>query len=630
MLEAFKIGVSISVIDHASLGLRALSMQFNKAEKDALALENRIKSIKAMAIGGGILMGAGAAGLSIFKKPLEESIKYEQQLNKLKAFNLDNRFGVGVTKDREKFSLAISQATKGTTQTEALKLVTETQGITGDIAHTKELAPVMAKMRFGLETYMASSGKGEGHGSQAENQFAAIVKVMEMRGLMRDFTPEKLTHMSDLFTKNYIASGGMVKPSDFLAMMKTAGVSGKSTGEDFMFALGHIMQEKGGSRAGNQMMSAYQNLVAGRTTQQVAEQLESYGLLKKGAVHHGKTGHITKVEPGALTQTEQFIDNPLDFLNQTLLPHLKAKGIDVNDAKKVLPIINQLASNRNASDFLAQLYLERGQISNYVTQAKSAMGVDALYQQSSDSAVGKENDLTAKRINLEKQLGESILPAYVAALEKLNPMLQQANDWMMKNKETVKTLAIGFVGLSAAMMISGSVLLLSAALKALSIPILGLGRALLLNPIGLVLTGIAVAAYLLWKNWADVKPRLESAWTQIKSGVTALVDWIKSAFEFVKSLLPGFITNSHSVGQGMRPPGYHPDTSKQAQSDVSKYIAEKAAPPINVTVVSKLDGREIAKSTASIMSKDASRPQSGVSFFDVSMGLPSPAMGAGR
>jgi hypothetical protein len=47
--------------------------------------------------------------------------------------------------------------------------------------------------------------------------------------------------------------------------------------------------------------------------------------------------------------------------------------------------------------------------------------------------------------------------------------------------------------------------------------ILWLGRALLLNPIGLAISGIALGAYLIYKNWAPIKSFFVGLWTQVKT-----------------------------------------------------------------------------------------------------------------
>ncbi|WP_095128657.1 phage tail tape measure protein [Pseudomonas sp. Irchel s3h14] len=48
--------------------------------------------------------------------------------------------------------------------------------------------------------------------------------------------------------------------------------------------------------------------------------------------------------------------------------------------------------------------------------------------------------------------------------------------------------------------------------------ILWLGRALMMNPIGLLITGIAVAAYLIYRYWEPIKGFFAGLWTEIKAG----------------------------------------------------------------------------------------------------------------
>ncbi|TXF11933.1 phage tail tape measure protein [Pelomicrobium methylotrophicum] len=67
----------------------------------------------------------------------------------------------------------------------------------------------------------------------------------------------------------------------------------------------------------------------------------------------------------------------------------------------------------------------------------------------------------------------------------------------------------------------------TAALMAVGRAVLWLGRAVLLNPIGLVLTAIAGAAYLVWRNWDKIGPLLGRVWDGIKSGFANAWEWLK-------------------------------------------------------------------------------------------------------
>lgn len=62
-----------------------------------------------------------------------------------------------------------------------------------------------------------------------------------------------------------------------------------------------------------------------------------------------------------------------------------------------------------------------------------------------------------------------------------------------------------------------------------------LGRAMLTTPIGLIITAIIVAIFLLYKawtsNWGDIQGKTKAVWSWMKSAGSALVDWFKGAWD---------------------------------------------------------------------------------------------------
>lgn len=60
-----------------------------------------------------------------------------------------------------------------------------------------------------------------------------------------------------------------------------------------------------------------------------------------------------------------------------------------------------------------------------------------------------------------------------------------------------------------------------------------LGRALLMNPIGLLITAIAAGAYLIWDNWATLQPFFADLWANVIAYFNAAWEWIKSAWSGV-------------------------------------------------------------------------------------------------
>ncbi len=96
--------------------------------------------------------------------------------------------------------------------------------------------------------------------------------------------------------------------------------------------------------------------------------------------------------------------------------------------------------------------------------------------------------------------------------------------------------------------------------------VLFIGRALLMNPIGLLVTAIAVGGYLIYRNWSTLKPMFVSvfntakakataAWTSIKGAWGGVKAWFGAKVEGIKSVfrsLPSAFTEfGRNIVQGL-------------------------------------------------------------------------------
>ncbi|PRP71742.1 phage tail tape measure protein [Chromobacterium amazonense] len=167
--------------------------------------------------------------------------------------------------------------------------------------------------------------------------------------------------------------------------------------------------------------------------------------------------------------------------------------------------------------------------------------------------------------NAMVRFGEAISPELKAASEWIGTLSEKLGGWAKANPELanaiMKTLAIvglllaglGGLALAAAAIIGpfamlglvmskasivigslGGVLgllrgvfsLLGGALGMAAKAMLFLGRVFLMNPIGLVVTAIAAAAYLIWRNWDWIGPKFASLWNGIKDVFSTVCGWI--------------------------------------------------------------------------------------------------------
>lgn len=574
MFEAYKVAVRLTLLENVTAGLLSMSSAFTKTHGDATLLQARLDKLKMPTLVGGVLTGAGVLGLhAMLKQPLDEAEKYQNILGKLAAQ------GVGDTQLTQADKFAKSQRIIGASMSDTLKMVSEANSVLRNMEEAEAVAPMLLRMKFGIESVMNSEGHGSGHGAQAERMFMDALKTTELRGAIVDpktghFSEERFANALDFMTKAYTASGGLVKPSEYLNMIKTGGIAAKSLNDNaFYFGLMHMAQEQGGSRTGTGLMSAFQNMYMGRTTQQVGEEMQKMGLLSSSQIHYGRTGHVTKIDPGALKEADLFRTDQFAYMQQFMLPMLRAKG--VKDGEDMKMEIAKLFSNRVGGSQWVTMYMERANIQKHMDAAQNAFGIEKMYEQGQKQYGGQKEMLGKNWDNLMLTLGEKVLPTAIKALEWLNPLLSKTVTFLQEHGTLTKYLIGAFAGLSILAVVAGGVILLGVAIGALQISLAGgalsvglgamatgirlfagaamfglrglatgilfFGRALLMNPIGLIVTGIAAAAFLIWKNWSAIKPKLIALWDGIKTGFHTFVHFYLNGWQTLFNFLIGGI-----------------------------------------------------------------------------------------
>ncbi|MDP9528475.1 hypothetical protein [Pseudomonas protegens] len=338
------------------------------------------------------------------------------------------------------------------------------------------------------------------------------------------------------------------------------------------------------------------------------------------------------------------------------------------------------------------MYLQQAQIAKNYKLNSGAAGIDELEQNAKKTLTGKQIEFGAQWHNLMLNLGNVVLPLAIAALDKLNPALKKLGLWMDENPGKVKAFTYALLGLSAFLIGGGLINMVIAAgrgflllgqaiaflggplvpimarfgtylvmfvvdafkavgmfltsgflrgmvmaflspLKLLGQGIFFLGRALLMNPIGLAITAIAVAAFLLWNNWKEVSGALTLMWGDLKTGFIKLFNGdIGGAFKsFALIFLTGWQTifNTLIAGANLILPASMQltkttfaddfrasNTPKQPWSPLVAPVPGKAdtskEQPINLYI----DGKKVSDVVIQRMAKEAAKPQTGTQGFD--------------
>ena len=80
--------------------------------------------------------------------------------------------------------------------------------------------------------------------------------------------------------------------------------------------------------------------------------------------------------------------------------------------------------------------------------------------------------------------------------------------------------------------------------------VLFIGRALLMNPIGLIITGVAMAAFLIYRYWGPISAFFKRMWAQVTSAFSNAWSGIKSAWNGVSGWFTGLWGNVKAAFNG--------------------------------------------------------------------------------
>lgn len=514
-------------------------------------------------------VGAAATGVGAMyqmRKPIDETKRMDVEENRIASL------GLGKEATKEAIQFAKAMKTFGTSTLDNVGLMRD--GITAfaDVHHAEMVAPTLAKMKFANEAMYGDSG------AENEKKFMDMLKVIEMRNGLK--SEKAFQEQANIIQQVITATGGRVQAEEWLNVIKTGGIAAKGIdNKAFYYKLEPLVQEMGGFRVGTAMMSAYQNVYQGRTTKRAANNLMNLGLIEDPSkLKHDKSGQISFLDVGAIKGAALFKKDQFAWMEQVLVPQLKSKGITKEG--DIIDAMGSIFTNRTASNLFAQMYMQREQIHKNAKLNAGADDIDQLNSKAMGTTTGKEVEAKAKLHDAYLKFGTTILPIYTSAIETATVALQGFNGWMERNPTLAKMLGVGLLSIAASLIVIGGALavfsplivgmlsfrlvmatftgstalfsrafsVLPAMFNVVKMAFMGLGnvfmwlgRLMLTNPILLAITAIAVAAYLIYKNWGPISAFFSDLWTKITSIFTPIGTWFGARITEAKTAFSGGI-----------------------------------------------------------------------------------------
>ncbi|ECU5464189.1 hypothetical protein APM95_24540 [Salmonella enterica subsp. enterica serovar Muenchen] len=529
-----------------------------------------------MLIGGGISMAKGTAGLYALNKPLDESKHYQQEVSQFRALGVDDK----TIRDAQQFSDSLNVI--GNSVTDNMRTLKEAHSVLRHYDEAKMVTPELLKMQYA--TKFMTAGQGE----VLRDQSQAVLKIAELRNEIN--TPEQFKNSVNLTTQAFAASGGLVKPEDYLEAIKTGGESTKNLDDKFFyFGLSHIIQQLGGDRTGTALASLYKGWQGKRMSEKAMGELDSIGLAKN--VTYSKAG---LVKDFTLVNQELYQRNPFEYLQKEVLPRIKKKYPHATE-QQIRNILYAMTSNSKGADLLLLMYREQANIEKQIKAGGEAYNIDQLVGEGEKTPYGKEIALQAKKQTLYKNIGDKIMPMYVWGLEKLDNAITWLGKFIDNHPQLAKFFLLTATGISLAAVAGGALTVamagllgplavarygfsaltgrempaLGSMLKKLNIRAFGRGIlwlvrspfALLRNgaiaigstlaalgwPVALLIGALVAGAFLVWKYWDRVKAwfggfleELKPAWEAIKDLFAPLAPMFKWIGDKVKAVIKWF------------------------------------------------------------------------------------------
>lgn len=523
-MEVYKIGVAIGLTNNVSSVLAIIG-------RDLLGLGVKIKDVEGnfkgwtKAIGGVAGILGGSDMISGFVALAKHGADVNHQLELMKIG--------GMQVQEIQTSLAQAIKTTGTVTTTTLA---------ENLAHIREL-----RFAFG-STSGATSHLDEVSRADAilnavkgggQDQVWELVKALEGKGLT--FDPKQFSSYVDTMIKVVEASGGKVTPQMFMSTFKYGRTATLGWNEDFVGGpLPRLIQSlasgsgggggSGSGGPGNALMSAFAKVVQGQMPKTAAEEFDRMGLAP-GGVAHIKGSSESQI-PGGIAGRDQFMANPYEWVQKTLMPALAAHGI--TSQNDVIAEISRLFPVRTASQIITEMGLQgrfhEGGNSPFEKDIRLQHG--AMGGAGYDELIKNDYPTVLKAFNqqwtsLLQTLGSPLLAPggpVLGAMAGLTSTFNSMAQFAGANPETAKYIGYAIGAIGVALVAIGGIAL----------------GTLLGVPAAITGTATAVSA-LMYLNWGSVRGYLLA----FNDDMTKFINWLGGIADKIK----GFFTGKNAPEQ---------------------------------------------------------------------------------
>lgn len=408
---------------------------------------------------------------------------------------------------------------------------------------------VADKDLIGFTTTVAKMGVAfDMSADQAGDAMAKLSNVMQI-------PIKEIDRIGDMI--NTISNNSPAKAREMVAALSQVGSSVKSAGYSEQFSVGLTGALIAQGREASVTANAIESMITTFSTLDMATKRQIVGFNKLGINHNE---FATKFKKDGQAATQEFFDlvNKLPTEERT---GVVSSIIGLNYGGDILSVANN-------TELLGKNIELLGTNADGTGKYLGSMNKEF---DSISSTKANEVQLFKNNFNvLAITLGDALLPALSDAITAITPLIQSFASWAKQNPEliasTVKIVGglllakVAFWGVSFAVLsvirpiaslvttfnrlragitvlrnmailgqLSPILMKLGGALRFVGGVLRAIGLAAMANPLFIAIGLLAVAAYLIYRNWAPIKAFFIGLWNGLKSAVTRGVGAIKGA-----------------------------------------------------------------------------------------------------
>lgn len=473
--------------------------------------------------------------------------------------------GRGAVDDLTAFANAMNIA--GSSVSDNMRYLLEAQGVfreTGEHSLAQQLAG--AKLMAPLLARMHVVGKATGN-ELSEDQERYFLRFVEQAGGLT--SSKRAAALTDGLFRALQSSGGNVQAADYQSFLARAGVAGQHLSARSMFAdfeplIGELHQQ-----AGVGLATGFKMATGIRVNSRAANDYMRLGIWDPSKVVLNSLGNVktTKGNPLRSRAADLLQHDPVEFYRQIVLPAYARGGINTSEGRA---FENARLFGNTGGNLFSLIDKQLPTILRSRLSYQKTERLDKAYNDTSNSFFGKEGKLRAAAKDFMVAAGtkggllDNVVSLMTSATSALRNFTAFGNAhptafrWigkiatdllLVKGGLAVTRLAFGGLLGPAAKLWSiwskyrelGSIAaifprlarvfgVVRTAALFMGRGVLRAGLMMLANPMVLAITAIvaalAVAGYLIYRNWDKIKAAFTTGWNYVKSLLSGAKDWM--------------------------------------------------------------------------------------------------------